>query len=79
MEATVQTTTTPPSDLLAAIEQHWLGRAKMQNMPGPTSLTYKKAEIEFFAGAMAALDAGGFTIPAKWVMAAMSGRNVVTP
>jgi hypothetical protein len=68
-----------PASLQAQIEQQWLGRAKTQNMPSPASMTYKRAECEFFVGAMAALDACGYTPPMKWVMSVMSNGNVVQP
>lgn len=68
-----------PAALQAQIEQQWLDSAKTQNTPSPSSMTYKKLEREFFVGAVAALDACGYTPPMKWVMNIMSGSNVVQP
>lgn len=66
-----------PASLQSQIERQWLSRAKTQGMPSPASMIYKKAEAEFFVGAMTALDACGYTPPIKWVMDIMSNGNVV--
>jgi hypothetical protein len=69
----------------AAIEQQWLDRAKAQDLK-PTSMAYKRAEVEFFAGAMAALHTMfpnaeatklSNAIPPIWVVNAISGRPIV--
>ena len=71
--------TTAPAEIMTAIEQHWKGRTKTQNLPNPKSPRYRDAEVEFFSGAMAALDACGYSIAPKWAMRIISGQNVVTP
>lgn len=68
-----------PDTLLRQIELQWLDRARVQGLPGPKSLTYQKAETEYFVGAMAALDACGHAPPIRWVMAIMSNGSVVQP
>jgi hypothetical protein len=68
------------------IEARWLARAEASGMK-PNSMLYRRAECEFFAGAMAALDAADDTprpenelsgrIPPIWVINIISGRPVV--
>lgn len=70
------------------IEKQWLSRAKAQNLGKPNSVRYRKAEIEFFVGAMTALQAMqdpseerlnvlSSLVPPRWVVNIMAGRNVV--
>lgn len=63
-------------ELRTTIEQIWMRRSDSQGFK-PKSAKYASAEVEFFVGAMAALGAQGFEIPAFWTMAIMSGRPVV--
>lgn len=63
-------------ELLTNIEQQWMRRSDAHGLK-PGSSKYAKAEAEFFVGAMAALDAQGFELPAYWAIAIMSGRPVV--
>ena len=63
-------------ELRTSIEQQWMRRSDVQGLT-PGSKKYAQAEVEFFAGAMAALGAQGFEVPACWVVAIMSGRPVV--
>ncbi len=73
-------------DIHFNIEQQWRSRAASQYLK-PKSAAYKKAEVEFFCGAMAALQACypdndnperlTSMVPPKWVVCIMSGRPVV--
>ena len=63
-------------ELRTSIEQQWMRRSDAQGLK-PKSAKYASAEVDFFVGAMAALGAQGFEVPAYWVMAIMSGRPVV--
>lgn len=66
------------------IEDMWRARAKVQGFK-PHTKAYKNAELEFFIGAMAALNAlhpgadGNMSalVPPWWVIAPLSGRNIV--
>jgi hypothetical protein len=77
-----------------AIEQAWRDRVEAQGLKGAPippdgrgSVTYRKAEVEFFAGVMAALQVlhpnttepglMSNAIPAGWVLHALSGRPIV--
>jgi hypothetical protein len=73
------------SELQAAIEQRWKERAKTQGLK-PKSMAYKRAEVEFFSGAMTAIHATdpaaepdklSARVPVIWVINIMSGRPVV--
>jgi hypothetical protein len=66
-----------PAHVRNAIEAQWITRAQTQNLPKPHTVTYKKSECEYFIGAMAALQALGYTAPVAWVMSILSGRNIV--
>lgn len=68
------------------IEHRWKERAKMQDFGKPSSARYKRAEMEFFCGAMTAMhalfpdngeDRLSSLVPPIWVINSMSGRNVV--
>jgi hypothetical protein len=61
--------------LTEKIEAAWLDRAKASGLK-PASRKYDIAEVEFFVGAMACMDAQGQILPPKWVIAIMSGRPV---
>lgn len=65
-------------DVLGSIENMWISRAKAQEYKHG-SAAYNKAEVEFFAGAMASLTAysGVDVVPPAWVIMVMSGRNIV--
>lgn len=72
-------------DWIYSIEQAWRDHAKAQRYK-PKSAAYRKAELEFFTGAMATINAifpsddptrlSG-KVPTKWVLNAMSGQAVV--
>lgn len=65
------------------IEAAWFRRAAELGLKG-NSMAYKKAEVEFFTGAMAALcavdprtdDKISAKVPVVWLMNAMSGRPI---
>lgn len=62
-----------------SVENQWVERAYQQALQ-PGTKTYRKAEVEFFCGAMSALsqiDKEGGMHP-RWVIALMSGRPVVS-
>lgn len=73
-------------DQQTAIEPEWLSRAKAQELK-PTSAKCRSAEIDFFCGAIAALQALfpnadnpaliSKSVPAKWVMAPLTGLPIV--
>ena len=74
--------------VIAYIEKQWLSRAHAQQLGKPQSMKYRRAEIEFFCGAMTALQAMqdpsegqenklSSLVPPYWVVNVMSGRNVV--
>lgn len=59
-----------------AIEDMFIERAKAQGLK-PGTKTYLKAEVEFFCGAMAALQIVNGTDPhAGWYIRLLSGRGV---
>ena len=68
-----------------SVEDAWLSRAKTRNYGKRTSMKYLNAELEFFVGAMAALQAvqpGELDklsplVPPAWVFNPMTGRNIV--
>jgi len=61
------------------IEQTFLDRAKRQGWK-PKSAKYRNAEVEFFCGAMATIEAiegqAGLDCCAHWVICLMSGRPI---
>ena len=67
------------------IEAVWLGRAKQQGYK-PGTKTYVKQEMEFFTGAMAAINALfpspgddqllSAEVPVSWVLNALSGKPI---
>jgi hypothetical protein len=74
------------TEVRQAIEQSWRSRATAQGVK-PGSVASRRAEVEFFAGAMAAMqalfpnednpDAISKLVPPIWVINIMSGRPVV--
>lgn len=69
----------------STVELSWLNRAAAQDLK-PKSTAYKRAEVEFFAGAMAALNAAfpspdlssmSASVPPIWIINILSGRPVV--
>lgn len=72
--------------LKEVIEKRWLARAEAQMLGKPTSMKYQRAELEYFIGAMAALDAVfpntedpslvSPMVPPSWVFNTMMGKNV---
>lgn len=65
-----------PKDTIDAIEAIWKTRRDAIHPGRQHTLTCQKAEVEFFAGAMSALQAMGYQYPAYWVIAIMSGRRI---
>lgn len=72
-------------DWINNVEAMWRSRAATQGLK-PKSAAYRKAELEFFAGAMSAINAifpsddptrMSGKVPIKWVINAMSGRPIV--
>lgn len=70
------------------VEQVWRSRARAQQLNKPSSAKYKAMELEFFCGAMAALQAlmpdrgdAGLTsfAPPAWVVLPMTGDSIVKP
>ncbi len=68
-----------PQQILDAIEAVWIERAYEQDLP-VTSKKYLGLELEFFCGAMAALQATNpeYHIPPKWYVALLRGDAIVT-
>lgn len=71
--------------LRAAVEEGWKQRVIGQDLT-PGSMKYRRAEVEFFAGAMTAMNAVmpaenpqnmGPAVPAIWIINAISGRPIV--
>lgn len=60
---------------LKRVEELWLLRMLSQDIR-PSTKRGGERETEFFAGAMAALTAMGYTIPPRWAVPIMSGRSV---
>jgi hypothetical protein len=73
--ATTQETQAPTKDMLDAIEAVWRGRVQTMQMK-PNSMAMRKAEVEFFCGAMAAFTAMGYSVPVGWTVCIMSGRPI---
>lgn len=71
-----QPTERVPAELLAATELMWCRRAYTQQYKHG-SAKYRNAEIEFFAGAAAALGALGYVPPPSWVFSIMRGDTVI--
>ncbi|MBN8523899.1 MAG: hypothetical protein J0M02_01045 [Planctomycetes bacterium] len=66
--------TTPA--MLTQIEEQWKSRARTQGYK-PGSNRYRQAELEFFVGAMAAIEAvTGNPSPPRWVIAGMRGDPI---
>ena len=73
-------------NLKEKIEARWLSRAVAQGLK-PKSKAYRVQEVEFFSGAMAAIEAADESprpdntmskqVPAIWVIKIISGRPVV--
>jgi len=63
------------------IEAQWRSRAKAQGYR-PGSVRYRCAELEFFVGAMAAMEAltgdSSRSCTPRWVIAGMRGDPIVT-
>lgn len=68
-----------------SVEDAWLLRTQTRNYGKPRSAKYQKAELEFFVGAMAALQAVqpgegdklSPLVPPDWVFNPLTGRNIV--
>lgn len=73
-------------EIKALVERRWIDRAKAQRYE-PGSNKYGKLEVEFFAGALAAIDACddaprppetlSGAAPVSWVVRGMSGQPIV--
>lgn len=65
--------------VLTQIEEQWKSRARTQGYR-PGSVRYRQAELEFFVGAMAAIEAiTGDPSPPRWVIAGMRGDPIAAP
>lgn len=72
-------------DFVKQIEERWLARAKTLGYR-PKTVKYRKAEVEFFAGAMSAIhamdpeateDRMSNKVPTRWIIHLMAGDPVV--
>ena len=63
-------------DVTKAIETVWAARRDTQHPGRQHTLTCQKAEGEFYAGAMAAMQTLGLQPPAYWVICIMTGRRL---
>ena len=65
--------------MLKQIEEQWKSRARTQCYK-TGSILYRRAELEFFVGAMAAMEAvtgdTGSSSPPRWVIAGMRGDPI---
>ncbi len=62
--------------MLKQIEEQWKSRARAQCYK-PGSALYRRAELEFFVGAMAAIEAvTGEPSPPRWIIAGMRGDPI---
>ena len=71
--------------IIKSIEAQWRSRAKTQDLK-PGTAKYANLEVEFFTGAMAALQAAfpnenasdemTRMVPPKWIVSAISGRPI---
>lgn len=61
--------------MINKVEAGWKSRMRTQGMI-PHHVKTQRAEIEYFIGAMAALDAAGFVMPPRWVVTIMSGQRI---
>lgn len=71
--------------VIVKIENAWIERARVQEYK-PKTRAYQRAELEFFIGAMTALNSAfpaddpnnlSPKVPPYWIIAMMSGRPVV--
>lgn len=64
---------------LTQIEEQWKSRARTQGYK-PHSVRYRQAELEFFTGAIAAMEAvtgdTSSSCPPRWVIAGMRGDPI---
>lgn len=65
-----------PKDLTAAVEEVWVSRRNTQHPGRQHTIACQKAEVEFFAGAMAAMQTLGYQPPTYWVICIMTGRRL---
>ncbi len=67
------------AETLQHIEAQWRTRRKTQGYK-PGSVLHRQAELEFFVGAMAAMEAltgdRGMSCPPRWVIAGMRGEPI---
>lgn len=67
--------------IVQQIEARWTSRMQTQGYK-PNSSVCRKAELEFFVGAMAAMEAltgdSATSFPPRWVIAGMRGDPIVT-
>ena len=65
--------------MLKQIEEQWKSRARTQCYK-PGSALYRRAELEFFVGAMATMEAvtgdTSSSCPPRWVIAGMRGDPI---
>lgn len=87
LEATYETSLSQEykDEMVQRIEDVWLSRAKSQQLGKPGTIAYKKKELEFFIGAMSAIneilprddDRLSNYVPPRWVINPMTGDNIV--
>ena len=72
--------------VIQTTESQWLARAKSQDYGKPSSMGYKRKELEYFVGAMEMLNKLlpdedptklSRMVPPYWVINAMIGSNIV--
>jgi len=67
--------------IVKQIEQQWRSRAQTQGYK-PGSARYRRAELEFFVGAMTAMEAitgdPATSCPPAWVIAGIRGDPIAT-
>lgn len=72
-------------EMVQCIEDVWVSRANSQHLGKQSTITYKKAELGFFIGVMAAIneilphddDRLSNYVPPRWVINPMTGVNIV--
>lgn len=74
--------------LIAEIEKAWLSRAEAQELGKPTGMKYRRAELEFFMGAITTINALDKTprkddslstnVPVRWLINVMAGDAITT-
>lgn len=63
-------------ELMNWIEAQWVKRAGTMGYERGSD-EYREAQLEYFVGAMAAMEGMGLGIPPYWCIALMTGRDIV--